>query len=262
MRTRSVLLRSGKVEVTNCFPVPHTEKEDEVAVGKDFFAQMYDLHRKACPKEEIVGWYATTAGDKQVDYVSNLVDEFFGNECEDTPVHIVVDTSLAGSELGIKAYSSRRVILAGENRATEYQELPLSTDFDGKERQCIQQMVSAPSGDDQEESKKPAAAEVEVEEKGPLAEVDVLQATMARLLEMLDTVTKYVDDVVAGQAEPNVEWGRLIASTVAAVPRVKVDEFSKAFNGNLEDVLMVAYLSNLTRAQIAISGQLQKRMEA
>jgi hypothetical protein len=48
--------RDGKtVEVTNCFAVPHAERGDEVAIGKDFNKTMLALHLRTNRKEVVVG---------------------------------------------------------------------------------------------------------------------------------------------------------------------------------------------------------------
>ena len=49
--------RTGNsVEVTNCFPVGHEDKEDTVDIRLDYFESLRALHAQANPNEEIVGW--------------------------------------------------------------------------------------------------------------------------------------------------------------------------------------------------------------
>jgi hypothetical protein len=47
------------LDIQTCLPVPHVEKNEDVAVGKDFNRIMMNLHQKVSPNEEVVGWYAT-----------------------------------------------------------------------------------------------------------------------------------------------------------------------------------------------------------
>jgi hypothetical protein len=66
-----------QVEVTNCFAVPHAERGDEVAIGKDFNKQMLSLHLRANRKEQVVGWYASCAGGHgEIADTSSLIHEF------------------------------------------------------------------------------------------------------------------------------------------------------------------------------------------
>ena len=83
---------------------------------------------------------------------------------------------------------------------------------------------------------------------------------MGRLLDMLERVNGYVADVVAGKAAPDSAIAREIAAALAAVPRVRPEAFDRAFNSSLQDLLMVVYLSNLTRTQLAITDHLSLQM--
>ena len=82
---------SGSVEVTNCFAVTHSDKQDEVFLDKKFQQTMSDLHYRVNPKEVIVGWYATSMDGVSIVDSSSLIHDFYASECED-PVHLVVDT--------------------------------------------------------------------------------------------------------------------------------------------------------------------------
>jgi hypothetical protein len=90
---------NGCIEITECFGVPHMEKKDElfVAINKDYHKTMYNFHRRINRKEKIVGWYTTTSAEGAlINDNSSLIHDFYSQEC-DHPVHIVVDTTLAGN---------------------------------------------------------------------------------------------------------------------------------------------------------------------
>lgn len=50
-----VHIGGGLIEITGAYPVPHIEKDKEVAVGKDFNKQMKVLYSKSNPGEQVVG---------------------------------------------------------------------------------------------------------------------------------------------------------------------------------------------------------------
>ena len=92
-------ITDGCIEITECFGVPHMEKKDElfVAINKDYHKTMYNFHRRINRKEKIVGWYTTTSSEGAlINDNSSLIHDFYSQECEH-PVHIVVDTTLAGN---------------------------------------------------------------------------------------------------------------------------------------------------------------------
>ncbi|CAM9504815.1 unnamed protein product, partial [Phaeothamnion confervicola] len=112
------------VEMTNSFAVPHLEKNDEVAVGKDFNRQMFALQQRVNSRERIVGWYATSfEGSSIVDH-SSLIHEFYTAECE-APVHLVVDTALTDNIVGCKAYVSAPLEIHGVALANVFHQVEL-----------------------------------------------------------------------------------------------------------------------------------------
>lgn len=59
-----------------------------------------------------------------------------------------------------------------------------------------------------------------------------------------------------GKTAADVQIGRTIQETLTSVPRIQPEIFDKIFNGSIQDLLMVVYLSNLTRAQISIAEKM------
>jgi len=292
-----------KVEVTNCFAVPHAERGDEVAIGKDFNRQMFALHLRANRKETVVGWYATALPDadgggggggseksestregegegggvgsgsgggyKCIADTSSLIHEFYAGECDDDPVHLVVDTSLTNDAVGLRAYKSTPVQVRGEALANLFHEIRLSIKCAESERICLDRMISsqlpslsssseeeeekmAGDGEDEEEEEKIDLSDIADGDKGTVA----LQASMERLLSMLESASSYVDEVVNGTIAADDKVGRQISDALASVPRIRPEVFDRMYNDSLQDLLMVTYLSNVTRTQLTIAEKL------
>lgn len=261
---------SGRVEITNCFAVPHAERGDEVAIGKDFNRQMMALHMKANRKEMVVGWYATAlpveeeeddihdkndetngnekgSGNKEFKCIadtSSLIHEFYAGECEDDPVHLVMDTSLAhGDSIAIKAYKSTPVQIQGEPLANLFHEIHLSTKATDSEKICLDHMIT---GNNNSEP-------ITVPESDTTT---ALQLSMEQLYAMLETASDYVDSVVDGETPADDKIGRRIADTLSSIPKIRPEVFDRMFNDSLQDLLMVTYLSNITRTQLTIAEKL------
>jgi translation initiation factor 3 subunit F len=241
-----------QVEVTNCFAVPHVERGDEVAIGKDFNKQMLALHLRANRKETIVGWYASAAlgdeGDETppdlIADTSSLIHEFYSVESEDgDPIHLVVDTRLLEDAITARAYRSTPVVVQGEPLANMFHELRLTLENSEPETIALHQMVADSS------SQKAKRA-------NPNDEQEALLVSMEKLYSFLESVSDYVDSVVDGKTPPDAEVGRKVADTLATVPRIRPEVFDKLFNDSLQDLLMVTYLSNITRTQLSIAEKL------
>ena len=269
----------NNVEITNCFAVPHAERGDEVAIGKDFNRQMLTLHQRANRNEHVIGWYATAFptnndgdnnnnNDDGVDNciadTSSLIHEFYSSETDDTiidsPIHLVVDTSLVNDEISLKAYMSSAVVLDGEPLANLFHELKLVLKSSESERIVLDEMIKGLSGkggdvDVEEETKK------NNENTTTNTSTTTLKCSMEKLLSMLETASEYIGQVVDGKVEPDDAIGRQIADTLSSVPRIRPETFDKMYNDSLQDLLMVTYLSNITRTQLTISEKLNASLD-
>lgn len=227
-----------KVEVTNCFAVPHAERGDEVAIGKDFNRQMLSLHLRANRKECVVGWYATALPDedgfKRIADTSSLIHEFYAAECDSDPVHLVVDTGLMQDRLALKAYKSTPLQVKGEPLANMFHEIRLQLAASASDKICLDTMIAA------DHSKLNSN----------------LLLSVSNLLDMLNTATHYIDKVLKGDLPPDDDYATIIADTLSQVPNIPNDIFDDIFTDTLQDLLMVTYLSHLTRTQLAVAEKL------
>ena len=88
--------------------------------------------------------------------------------------------------------------------------------------------------------------------------MDNLEQSIIQVQTMLERVSTYVDSVLAGTVPANNTVGRYLMNTVSVVPKVDPVEFEKMFNSHLQDLLMVIYLANMTRTQLAVAKRLEK----
>jgi translation initiation factor 3 subunit F len=198
---------------------------------------MLALHLRANRKEVVVGWYASCYGAQEIADTSSLIHEFYASEVEESdPIHITVDTRLLEDSLKVRAYKSTPVLVQGEPLANLFHEVRLSMESREEETICLDGMTMG--GAPQQENGSS------------------LQVSMEKLLELLETASTYVNGVVDGSTPPDATLGRQIADTLAAVPRIRPEIFDKIFQDSLQDLLMVTYLSNITKTQLVIADKL------
>jgi translation initiation factor 3 subunit F len=239
---------------------------------------MLQLHRKANRKEVVVGWYASTATDSTlVADTSSLIHDFYATETDydADPVHVVVDTRLLTDSLQVKAYTSVPVTIQNEPIANLFHEISVTLESTEAERICLTEMqkstdtltiadttpttpttpttaaAATTTADDGGETKKDTTAPNT--DENPTA---LLQVSMKSLMQLLETTSAYVDDVVAGKITGDAKVGRQIADTLAEVPRIRPAVFDRVFHEQLQDLLLVTYLSKITRTQLDITEKL------
>jgi translation initiation factor 3 subunit F len=90
------------------------------------------------------------------------------------------------------------------------------------------------------------------------AERASVQKAMKQLLEVLDRVQVYVDNVVDGNAPALAEYGMRVADAIAALQEVRPEDFNGVLQEKIQDLLMVNYISSLTNTQLAISEKINQ----
>lgn len=228
---------------------------------------MLALHLRTNKKETVVGWYASAAlgaggassstslppaaTPDLITDTSSLIHEFYAKEADEgEPVHLVVDTRLVSDAITARAYRSTPVVVQGEPMANMFHELRLTLQQSEPETLALHRMASDARIAAGATAGKGGNNEAAREEAEPLL------VSMEKLHGLLEAASAYVDRVVAGELPPDAELGRKVSDTLATVPRIRPDVYDRLFNDALEDLLMVTYLSNITRTQLSVAEKL------
>lgn len=221
-------------EVKSCYVVPHTETGDQVAVDVQHHNTMFELHQRVSSSDVILGWFAT---GKALYNSDSLYQEFYKGQAPSTAIHLKVDTTLTDRKLSVTAYQSRTLALTDRQVALEFVEVPCEVLFAAVERAGVELLTAVPG-------------------PKPLSDADSLAQSLTRLEQLLEAVHNHVSEVVAGKKAGDPALGRYLADTLAVVPRLGRGEFERMFNDSVQDGLMVSYLANLLRAQVALAERL------
>ncbi|ORY07831.1 Mov34-domain-containing protein [Basidiobolus meristosporus CBS 931.73] len=231
----------SEVQIKNCFSVPHDETQDQVAVDMEYHRTMYELHQRVNPKEVIVGWYATGGA---LNSYSALIQDFYSREVAPFPaVHLTMDTNLTNDNLGVQAFTSSPIGVDTKAENCMFLPIPCEIKYGDSERSGLDILSFA------KESPKSTASIA--------SDMDNLERAIITLQEMLERVVTYVDSVLEGKVPANNTIGRFLMDTVSVIPKIDASSFEKLFNSHLQDLLMVVYLTNMTRAQLSIANSLQ-----
>jgi len=234
---------NGVVTICTAFPVPHLEVEDQMALKNDFHATMLALHQRVDSKQQVVGWYST---GEAINANTTLFHDFYGSECE-RPVHLLLDLGLGERRMSTKAYVSSGLTLGSARLGTAYREIKLTVVNGESDRVGIANLL-----------KMTGAGTTGAGASGSGgAELESVESTVKKLLRTLEGVVEHVDKVVQGAQTAEPETVRLLQQLVAAAPRLPTSSFEKMFNTQIQDMLTIVYLANLTRTQLALAEKLQ-----
>lgn len=226
------------VEVTNCFCVPHKEYEERVEANLQYAQDMYELNKKVAPAETLVGWFAT---GNEITSHSALIHDYYARETKD-PIHLTIDTTLNSGKMGLKAYVFVPIGVPGATSGSMFTPIPTEIAAYDPEVTGLDLL---------HKTKFTKLRQVE-----PMADLAKISEGITKLELLLDAVIQYVDEVLNGRQVPDNAVGRKILDLVNSVPKMSPVEFEKMVNSNMKDLLMVIYLTQLTKTQLQLHEKL------
>eukprot|EP01116_Phalansterium_solitarium_P009095 TRINITY_DN23115_c0_g1_i1.p1 TRINITY_DN23115_c0_g1~~TRINITY_DN23115_c0_g1_i1.p1 ORF type:complete len:286 (+),score=83.91 TRINITY_DN23115_c0_g1_i1:37-894(+) len=232
----------GVIEVRNSFPVLHTE-DDQVGVDMAFHKTMLGLHRKVAPKEVVVGWYSS---GPVINEASVMIQDFYGREMNGNPIHMTVDTTLANDTMAIKAWSHTSITLNDKTLGSHFLPVPLEIQTNDQEKIGLDAIKLRKGG------------VVGSGVHSLVGELESLQSSVRKLVELIDTVADYVKKVVDGTIPGDNNVGRLLCASLAVLPKLDAGSLERIVQNNVQDLLLLVYLSNLTKTQLQIAEKLTK----
>lgn len=230
----------GVVEVTNCFCVPHKEHADQVEAELNYAMDVYELNRRVNASENIVGWWAT---GNEVTNHSSVIHEYYSRECRE-PVHVTLDTSLAGARMGLRAYVCVALGVPRGKQGCMFTPIDVGLTYYEPEIVGLQlcQKTMAPGG---------RSRQVQ-----PMVDLAQVAEAASKLSGLLDQVVQYVEEVLADRTIPNNEVGRQLLELVSALPDLASNSFADSFASSVKDLLMVVTLAQLIKTQLQLNEKL------
>jgi len=227
----------GVLEITNCFGVPF--HESEVQIKTPAAAESLALHRQMNPCEALVGWYSTSTDDSYVTDATCAVHDYYIRENQ-RAVLLVVNTSLSASSVPIKAFVSTPSQLLLKSKVVQFQEVQVNVVATDAEKVGLDALhsVTSESGDLPSDSEQLAAA-------------------LSQLLATLDGALGYVNDVVAGRVEGDVDVGRRIAHALSSVPIPGADLLGADFKAAVHEIAMVTHVAKLALAEVVVADKVR-----
>lgn len=257
----------GKVEkncvfITNSFPIPHQENENEVALEVEYMDQMEEFHRDMNADELIVGWYATGG---TVNYVNGVVHRAIAGRAENSgyihdPILLQVDTTMKDAHLKTQGFVVQPISLPSDDKEDQggiddamdereliyqFREVPLELVASEAERIGIDTLIKGKPVGDAFDS--PARV---------VNDLESLESQLVDLQLMIEEIEGYVDGVVTGKTKPDIEIGFMIANALQSVPELDPNHYQQVFSTASKDLLMSLYVTQLTQVQVSIANKM------
>ncbi|KCV68594.1 hypothetical protein H696_04886 [Fonticula alba] len=241
------IAENGDIIVSNCFAIPYNV--DAINDVEESHRTLLSLFRKVNKLEFVIGWYTT---DTDIGSSHIQLQNFFSKECRHAgkdlqrPIVLTVDTSLKTNSIQSHVYTSSNIGVGDSpSHGLFFSSLAFEITTTSEDRPGLDLLLQASETGE-------ATPSIE-----PVSDFHYLKRCLAALDNHLAVILDYVNAVCKGEIEGNPLIGRQISHVLSSIPQMPADELEEAFNTDLQDLLMVVYLSKLTRHQLSIARRLQ-----
>lgn len=248
-------LLNGEVEITNSFGIPYSERTgvetDVFMMDGTYNRDMLSYHRRVNRKETLVGWYTTSQSSAVLSENSAAQYQFYRSQGCVSAVHLVVDTSLTGENIGVRAFVPSFLAVGLEEDgviANMFREVRVELCLSPSEHSSLYHMVHHQIGESRWNGPK-LLSEIPPESA-------LLQESMSKLSAALSALSTYVDEVVDGRREGDPAVGAALAGVLGSVRVFRPEEQKALIDSKVQDMLMVTYLTTLVKSQLVIAEKL------
>lgn len=270
---------SSVTTIDNAFVVNFSQVTDEnigmvFQLDKAHQAEMLGLIQAASPDKNVIGWFST-ANEEPFNELDKLLFDYYANEAQKpqsaiyTPlkkqtytrplflrvnVQSLRDKKASIDSLPIKAYLPECFnIIHDEDNAIQYDlmwsELPVTIGCGAAERTALDMIMKTTKLNDQNK------LSLKLDAVG--SNLDPLSNLSSDMLAKIRSVKAYIDQCLANDTLDETQ-GRMLSEIFNGVPGLDAETLEKMLNGELTDLLMVTYLSQLASTQLSINDKLKQ----
>ena len=209
---------------------------------------MLGFRKQINKRELVVGWFSTTSSSR-TDYVTDncsLIHEFYSNECAN-PVHVVVDTLLPSNieHMLIKAYMSKPILVGTFALGNVFQSLRVQLDMSNEQEVlCLYQMIHG------------QADGLAWKNTSIISTISSAQDSFKCASVCLGNTINKAIHYVESSKDVNPQIHVAIADAIATLHSVKKEDFDAIFSSKKDTLLMISYLTEMTKTQLIVSEKL------
>jgi len=198
---------------------------------------MLRLHNQVYSNDRIVGWYSTGIKESSL-----LLHNFFVKEMNASPVHIIVDP-VVKENMSVHCYYGSSIELGSLKDIHLFK--PLKFEYKTNLQDSVGLETFITRGMENNNI--------------PINNLKSITELIQNILEMLDNVQHYIQSVISGEQEGSYNTGIMLEEILSLLPSSEI-EFKKIFSSGIQDILMISYLSNLSKKQLRLAEQLRESL--
>ncbi|KAK6457014.1 uncharacterized protein RJT20DRAFT_1596 [Scheffersomyces xylosifermentans] len=257
----------SEFEIRDAFMVPCNETGDSLSIEDSTHKTLYQLYKKAHPKESVLGWFGSS---NQIDNTTGLIHDFYSKGSDRAypypaiylNVEYLKDGQISSPELSVyigaavgKPIATNVPIgwkTASTNNSYIFTPIPHHV-INGSVTEKIAFNTL------KEKSVNTTSFVLDSDYSFLSSQLEQVTANIDRLIQEIDT------KVASGAAsDRELDLLRLLSSTLLNKPQLLTNlaELERLFRDHNQDVIMIEYLTKAVKEQIELSARLTANAEA
>lgn len=254
----------SEFEVRDAFMVTCTETGDSIAIDEQTHKQMFQLYKKAHPKELVLGWFGSS---NQVDSTTALIHDFYSKGSDRSfpypAIYLNVDyqseldlklpelTTYIGAAIAGQSNGPTRIGWKVINQTSLYVFTPIPN-------QVITKLITEKLALNKLNKVGPAQNELLLSSSDSSKQLNHLTLQLQAVGLTIESLLNYIKDHKNGNDDDSIDLLRLLSNNLLNRPQrlSNLEELESKFKAYNQDVIMIEYLTKAVKEQIELSARL------
>ncbi|AOW29691.1 translation initiation factor 3 subunit F [Candida albicans L26] len=266
-----------EMEIKDGFMVPINETGDSIAIEDQVHKSLYQLYKKAHPKETVLGWFGSS---NQIDDITSLIHDFYSKGVDRAfpfpAIYLNVEflneknqviepkiTTYIGAAVGKPVSNTQQIGWKTTNVNNSYIFTPIPNEVINA---TITEKIAFKTLIDQKINQQNDNTNTNTNNNnGNNNNTDDLSYLSQQLNKATDNVGQLLSYIENnGNKDQDIDLLRLLSNQLLNKPAIltNLPELEKLFKDHNQDVIMIEYLTKAVKDQIELSARLTASAEA
>ncbi|EEQ46303.1 conserved hypothetical protein [Candida albicans WO-1] len=268
-----------EMEIKDGFMVPINETGDSIAIEDQVHKSLYQLYKKAHPKETVLGWFGSS---NQIDDITSLIHDFYSKGVDRAfpfpAIYLNVEflneknqiiepkiTTYIGAAVGKPVSNTQQIGWKTTNVNNSYIFTPIPNEVINAtitEKIAFKTLIDQKINQQNDNTNTNTNTNNNNGNNNNTDDLSYLSQQLNKATDNVGQLLSYIEN--NGNKDQDIDLLRLLSNQLLNKPAIltNLPELEKLFKDHNQDVIMIEYLTKAVKDQIELSARLTASAEA
>lgn len=268
-----------EMEIKDGFMVPINETGDSIAIEDQVHKSLYQLYKKAHPKETVLGWFGSS---NQIDDITSLIHDFYSKGVDRAfpypAIYLNVEflneknqiiepkiTTYIGAAVGKPVSNTQQIGWKTTNVNNSYIFTPIPNEVINAtitEKIAFKTLIDQKINQQNDNTNTNTNTNNNNDNNNNTDDLSYLSQQLNKATDNVGQLLSYIEN--NGNKDQDIDLLRLLSNQLLNKPAIltNLPELEKLFKDHNQDVIMIEYLTKAVKDQIELSARLTASAEA